>query len=262
MLKDTKEIIILALGTTRLQCPYDVETWSVNMGYQQIATDHGRIDKIIMVHGQTYSKEGNPYFNWDHFRELHGAGCDLINLHRIKGVPFRRYPLERVIKKLKLNYFSNTISYMIAYALYKYTKKDKETGRLVLKQPLKLRLYGVDMWEQGEYAQEKGGVECWLGYALGLGVEIMISSGSSLLIPVGGMPYGIQLPKGDYYNPLGLGKGKPLSPEEQKKKIEKLKLKNKRMRLPWARLRGEWSEGLHRESNPTNWDGKMPEVLW
>ena len=232
------------------------------MGYQQIATEHGRIDKIFMVHKQVLSKEGNPYFDWEHFRQLHDAGCDLINLHRVKGVPFRRYPLERVIKKLNLNYFSNSISYMIAYALYKYTRRDKKTGRLVLKQPLKLSLYGVDMWEGGEYAQEKGGVECWLGYALGLGAEVAIAAGSSLFIPIGGMPYGIALPKGDYFDPLGLMKGKTLTIEEQQKRIDNVTNRYKKMRLPWAKFRGEWSEGLHREVMTPNTEEEMPKALW
>jgi len=259
---EKKEIIILALGTSRLQCPYDCEVWSVNMGYQQIATEHGRIDKIFMVHSQVYSPEGNAYFNWEHFRMLHKEGCDLINLHRVKGVPFRRYPLERVIRKLGLNYFSNSISYMIAYALYKYTKRDKKTGRLVLNQPLKLILYGVDMWEGGEYAQEKGGVECWIGYALGLGVEVIISAGSSLLIPIGGMPYGIELPKGDYFDPFGLTKGKELSPEQQQEKIRKMVAQQKKRRLPWAKFRGESGEGLHRELEKPLPQKEMVEALW
>jgi len=232
------------------------------MGYQQIATDHGRIDKIFMVHSQVLSKDGREYFDWNHFRQLHEAGCDLINLHKVKGVPFRRYPLGLIIKKLGLNYFSNTISYMIAYALYKYTIKDKVTGKLSLTQPLKLRLYGIDMWESGEYGEEKGGVECWLGYALGLGAEVEISSGSSLFLPVGGMPYGIELPKGDYFDPLGLFSGKELTIEQQQAKIARLKAKHKKRILPWVQYRGEWSEGLHRDPNPQKWDGEMPKDIW
>lgn len=259
-MEEKKEIIILALGTSRLQCPYDAEVWSVNMGYQQIAHDHGRLDKIFMVHCQTYSKEGNPYFNWQHFREMKEAGCDIINLHRVKGVPFRRYPFESVVEKLGLNYFSNTISYMIAYALYKYTKKDN--GKLTLKQPLKLRLYGVDMWEGGEYAQEKGGVECWLGYALGLGVEVVISLGSSLFLPFNGRPYGLEIPKGNGFDILGLMKGKTPTIEEQQKIIKEGVAKRKKQRVPLEKYRGEFSKGLHREIMAPLPPKTMPKSLW
>jgi len=254
------EIIILALGTSRLQCPYDAEVWSVNMGYQQIAHDHGRIDKIFMVHGQVCSKEGNPYFNWQHFREMKEAGCDIINLHKVKDVPFRRYPFEGVVEKLGLNYFSNTISYMIAYALYKYTKK--ENGKLVLKQPLKLRLYGVDMWEGGEYAQEKGGVECWLGYALGLGVEVSISLGSSLFLPFKNIPYGLEVPKGHTFDILGLLNGKTPDLEEQREIIAAQLEKRKNSRIPLEKYRGEFSKGLHRELAEPLPPEAMPKSLW
>jgi len=247
-MKDKKEIIILALGPSRNQCPYDAEVWSLNMGYQQIATDHGRIDKIFMVHTQVYSAEGNPYFDWEHFRQLREAGCELFNIHRVKGVPFRKYPLERIVRKLNLNYFSNTISYMIAYALYKYTKV--VDGKLVLKQPLKLRLYGVDMWEGSEYKEEKGGIECWIGYALGLGVDVTISAGSSLLLPINGYSYGLTSPPNDYFDIFKLLKRekgeviKPLTAEE----INKAVLNRQKVRLQFAKYRGEFAEGTHRES--------------
>ncbi len=249
-MKSKKDIIILALGTSRLQCPYDAEVWSCNMGYQQIATDHGRIDKIFMVHGQVYSKEGHPYFNWEHFKHLQEEGRELINLHTIKGVPFKKYPLGRIIKKLNLSYFSDTIGYMLAYALYKYTKRDKD-GRLVLTRPLKLRLYGVDMWESSEYTEEKGGIEAWLGYALGLGVEVVISNGSSLFLTVKHIPYGMKVPNQKYYDPFGLLEGKQLTPEEQKAKIKSLQAKMKKPKISWIKYRGEFCEGLHRDKTAT-----------
>lgn len=249
-MREKKEIIILALGTSRLQCPYDAEVWSCNMGYQQIATDHGRIDKIFMVHSQVYSKGGNPYFNWEHFKHLSNEGCELLNIHKVKGVPFKKYPLDRIIHKLNFSYFSDTIGYMIAYALYKYTKRDK-TGKLILKQPLKLRLYGVDMWESSEYTEEKGGIEAWLGYALGLGVEIVISNGSSLFLTVKHMPYGMESPELKYYDPFGLMDGKQLTPKQQETKIKAMQAKMKNPKISWIKYRGEFCEGLHRDKTAT-----------
>ena len=255
----TKEIIILALGQTRNQCPYDAEVWSVNMGYQQIATDHGRIDKIFMVHKQVYSPDGNPYFDWEHFRQLHEAGCEIINLHKVKGVPFKRYPLKEIVHKLNLGYFSNTISYMIAYALYKNT--NKIDGKLSLKQPLKLRFYGVDMWEKGEYAQEKGGVEAWLCFALGLGVEVTISAGSSLLLPINGTPYGLDALPDDYYDIFKILKLKnKLTTPPSVEDIQKAVAQRSNQRLPFAKFRGEFCDGLHREALPPMPD-PMPEFV-
>lgn len=238
------------MGTTRDQCPYDTEVWSVNMGYQQIATIHGRIDKIFMVHGQVYTKEGKPYFDWEHFRLLAENGCELFNIHYVKGVPFKKYPLRRIIEKFDFSYFSDTICYMIAYALYKNTKRDKETGKLTLTCPLKLRLYGCDMWELGEYADEKGGIEAWLSFALGVGAEVVISKGSSLFLTATGIPYGIDFPKKHYYDPFNLLKGMNPTKEEQAKIIPQLIAKMKKRKPNMGNFKGEMSEGLHREDIP------------
>ena len=32
-----RSLIILAMGPTREECPYDCETWGVNTGYRQVA---------------------------------------------------------------------------------------------------------------------------------------------------------------------------------------------------------------------------------
>ncbi len=248
-----REIIILAMGPSMVQCPYDCETWGLNMGYTQVASIHGRLDKIFMCHGQVISKEGNPYFDWEDFRRMREHGIELINIHRIKGVPFKRYPLKRIAKKFNCNYFSDTIAYMVAYALHKctYVCKDKKSmffGRPILKYPLKLRLYGCDMQEKDEYLHEKGGVEYWLGVAWGLGADFTISYGSTLLLTNTGYPYGFKAPNHDYYDPMGVMKGnKPLNYKEFEKQRDAIIDRLKKLKKPKQDYRGERSPGLHRE---------------
>ncbi len=248
-----REIIILAMGPSMTQCPYDCETWGLNMGYQQIATIHGRLDKIFMAHGQVKSKEGNNYFDWEHFKLMADSGIELINIHRVKGVPFKRFPLRRIAKKFNCNYFSDTIAYMVAYAVDQctYVCRDKESmyyGRPILKYPLKLKLYGCDMQEKDEYLHEKGGVEYWLGVLSGLGGDFIISYGSTLLLTNTGYPYGFVAPKHDYYDPMGLMKGnKPLSPEEFAKQKDEIVARLNKQKKPKKDYLGERSAGLHRE---------------
>lgn len=197
----TKEIIILAMGGTRDQCDYKGEVWSVNMGYKQIAALSQHVEKIFIGHGQVKESDtGRDMFDWEEINSLIAAGCEVFNIHKVKGLNARVYPLKAVIEKLDDDYFSSTICYMLAWAIYKYTVKDKETGRLTLTQPVHLRLYGVDMAQKlpdgtGEYTLEKGGVEHWVGYARGLGMKVTIAEGGEVLRTYNRRLYGTNIVK-------------------------------------------------------------------
>lgn len=187
-----KEIIILAMGPSRAECPFDCETWGLNYGYWQIARLNGRMDKIFLTHKQVLEKmpDGTVkgVFEWDDYNKMAKVGVEIISTQDIPELnKYTKFPMDRIVKRLGCDYFSNTLSYMIAYAIYKYT-----TPRLKLKQPLKLRLYGCDFRETGEYALEKGGVEYWIGFARGLGIKVELTDFSTLLRTVTYAPYGFK----------------------------------------------------------------------
>jgi len=256
--ENPRDIIILAMGPSRGQCPYDAEVYSLNMGYQQIAHVHGKISKIFMVHKQVVSPAGTVYFKWDEFHELHNAGCELWNIHDVpcercgQEVPFKKYPLDDIVEKFGLSYFSDTVCYMVAFALNECTKGNNKDGTLKLKYPLKLRFYGVDLLDPEEYGQEKGGVECWIGYALGLGVDVQISSGSSLLLTYNGSPYGIEVQKFEDMNPYTVltTDGSMISEDEFQKNKEEIfaKLESNSKDIPEfnTKYQGENSPGMRR----------------
>lgn len=87
------------------------------------------------------------------------------------------YPLE-VIKawcesrKFK-PYFTNSISYMIAMALFEHCHFGDCYNTI--------GIYGVDMAANGEYQKERPSVEYWIGLAQGLGVEVVLPKESELL---------------------------------------------------------------------------------
>ncbi len=184
-----KEVIIYAMGASRFLCPYDAEVWGCNQSYYPISEFRGRLDKVFLAHTQVY-KDGEPLFDWDTFNKLAERGVEIINTHRIKRLRSKLYPFKRICKKFDTDYFSDTIAYMVAYAIDQATTKD-----LKLKYPLKLKLYGVDMLSEHEYSEEKGGIEFWLGLAKGLGIKYEIAKGSALLRTITGVPYGIRIPK-------------------------------------------------------------------
>lgn len=173
--KNGIELIILGMGPSRKECPFDAEVWSVNTGYEQVAQANGHINKIFLSHKQI-RKNGHNVFDWDALNALGRAGVDIINIHKFKDLNSRLYPFKRISKKFNCDYFSNTICYMLAYAIDKGYRK--------------IRFYGVDMRETGEYALEKGGIEYWMGYAKGLGIEIINTKFSTLCKTVTYTPYG------------------------------------------------------------------------
>ncbi len=198
------ELIILGMGTTRRQCLFNdnnIEIWSCNTGYSQIAEMNGYIHKIFMSHNQhvkLIGKEdgtvirGNAY-NIAQFNLLAEHGVEIYNIHKIRGMKMKMYPLKRIDRKLGANgFFSNTISYMLAYAIDKSTRV--VDGEVVLRKDglKKIYIYGVDMLTKDEYELEKGGIEYWIGYARGLGIKVEIAKESALCKTCTGKPYGVK----------------------------------------------------------------------
>ena len=197
-----KEVILLGTAPSRKFCDFSCETWGVNGCYtiRDINEKEGkpfRMDKIFIT-DHMFSPQGTLHFDIHVMHKLkEDYNCQYITLnpiklgrYRLKSTPF---PYEKVSRKFNTNYFSSSICYMVAYALYKnYTK---------------IRLYGIDMASMREYQQQKGGVEYWLGRAHERGCDVFIAEGSVLLVPPTFTPYGherkIDYGKIDPYNLLG-----------------------------------------------------------
>jgi len=183
------ELTICAMGNTRKFCPFDTETWAVNMGYYQIFQIYGHFEKTFLTHTQVHDVHGRGAFNWGDFNKLAEAGIEVYNTHKVKGLNSTLYPFKRISKKFNTEYFSNTISYMIALAIDMGYKK--------------INFYGCDMMTTSEYAWEKGGLEYWLGRCHGMGIETFVAEGSSLLKTITGKPYGVKYFKLKDIDPTG-----------------------------------------------------------
>jgi len=100
-----------------------------------------------------------------------------------------RYPFEEInawISELDpcgVNYFTNSVSYMIALAIYE--------GFDVI------HLYGVDMAVGSEYEKQRPSCEFWVGVAKGLGIKFFIPDQSDLLKCL--VPYGRETAKLDAF---------------------------------------------------------------
>ncbi len=87
------------------------------------------------------------------------------------------YPLHEVVDMVfkdfrrgdnKVKYFTSTLAYMMGIALAEGRSAynpDAEPFQ-------RIEIYGIEMADEIEYVQQKACAEFWIGYALGLGVEV------------------------------------------------------------------------------------------
>ncbi len=94
----------------------------------------------------------------------------------------KKYPLDKMVEHFGVCYFTNTIDYMIAFALYNGATE--------------LNFYGVNMTVLLEYKEQKPSVEYWLGRAMGMGVKCNLQHDvTSLLKSKDGLLYGYLIPQ-------------------------------------------------------------------
>lgn len=167
-----KSVILLGMGATMIKCPYDCEVWGVNQVYRMAK----RLDKLFITDGRYKLDQSQA---WD-FGELNKLDIPIVSLHRFPEIKkLVRYPYNRIVERfdgMGKEFFTNSICYMIAYALYKDYKK--------------IKLYGIDMATSMEYILERGGIEYWVGRAEGMGVKVENTKGSMVCKTPMGIPYG------------------------------------------------------------------------
>lgn len=118
----------------------------------------------------------------DVIKRINDLKCPLIAPFKYAEIPLsQEFPLKECVKRFGQPYFSNTISYMIAYALMQGVEE--------------IEVYGVNQASSSEYFYEKAGVEYWLGIAIGMGVKLTIHGERSELLTNkkrmgGGLLYG------------------------------------------------------------------------
>ncbi len=195
------DLIILGTGSTRVQCDFQSETWGVNGVYSEVEmiANRGRparLDKLFVT-DYLFSPQGHLHFDIDRVNRLRERfGFEVVSLHPLKlgkyEIKTKLYPFGRISKKFQTQFFTSTISFMLAYAL------DKDCYK-------KISLYGIDMHGKEEYMMQKGGVEYWLGRTMERGIEIFIAPGGAVMSTPNGLPYGFR-PKVDMklIDPLNL----------------------------------------------------------
>ncbi len=86
-----------------------------------------------------------------------------VNANNVKLIGLDDFPLD----KMHIDYFTNSIAMMIAYAIYCGATQ--------------IDLYGCVLWGGSEYAYQKPNVEYWIGYARGKGIKVNLFGNTNLL---------------------------------------------------------------------------------
>lgn len=160
--KRDKVAIVGYAPSSRDKAPYDDQEWDI-WGVNELYLLAKRVDVIFDMHKESVlrSKDRNP----NHFKWLCDAKIPIVLLNPNKKIKTGiRFPLEFVLNFFR-DYFTNSVSYMIAIAvLLGY----KEIG-----------LWGVDMATEEEYQHQRPSVEYFVGKA----EAILELRGGRLVIP-------------------------------------------------------------------------------
>lgn len=138
---------IIGKGKGWEDAPLDGESWGIT--------------QLILRRPVSRVVDMNDYALWGEreAKEARLARQEALRLD-VEYVDLHNYPLNAVIDRFGTDYFSSTVDYAIALALYEGQTE--------------IDLYGVNMANHGEYSYQKPGADFWCGVAIGVGAKVRI----------------------------------------------------------------------------------------
>jgi len=154
----------------------DQEIWIINGLYRMITDIPGAwFDRVFDIHSRFDIIDQDDDGHVEALNKFIAEGKKVYTCEVMPELPGSLlYPLADVENFCSCRYWTNTISYLIALAAY-----EKFSGTWSNLQELKL--YGVYMSQNSEYAHQRPSCEYFLGYCRGLGMKVTISPASDLL---------------------------------------------------------------------------------
>ena len=169
-----KEIVILGTGKGWEGAPEDKETWAIAKAVckKEYKKRSDMLFCMDYVDEMTSFEKGGEYwagYTKEHFIEkVNETGAPFVTSRKYPLIPQSiEFPLKEISEKFGIMYYTNTICYMIAYAMHLGVDA--------------IDLWGVNQQGQMEYIMERKGVEFWLGLAAGTGVRVEVCGPSPLL---------------------------------------------------------------------------------
>jgi hypothetical protein len=162
-----KKVAIVGFSEHKKQAPFDDPTWEI-WGLNDLHEAIPRWNRWFEMHGDAQikdycsRKQGKPYLEG-----LAGLNVPVFMQKPRAEVPLSvRYPIEQIMEFAGTNYFTNSISYMMAMAIM---EGYEEIG-----------VYGVDMAQNTEYDHQRPSCEYFIGFARGRGIKVHLPKTSDL----------------------------------------------------------------------------------
>lgn len=153
------KVIIIGKGPGWKDAPMEGETWGVNdlllrrpvkltFEIHNIDEKYKRNRTVALNRRGIFRKE---------IRKIKLTGTPVIT-----GMKHRFFPGAIIFpfNEMPSDYFTCSIAYMIAYAIYKGATE--------------IEMYGVALLKEKEYAWERPCIEFWIGYAMGKGIKVAV----------------------------------------------------------------------------------------
>ena len=183
-------------SSTKDMAPFADPEWvlcSMNQLYRHVPR---RCDLHYEIH-----REWNTAVvpNTDHAGWLRDCGRPVLMTDRVDGLPTSvRFPVERLIQRFDIDYFTSTVAYMLAFTM-DYIDQQVE-ARLKATPPNGLAtawdvvqlastiyaeytigVFGIDLIVGDEYDWQKACAEYWCGQIMARNITLMVPSPSALL---------------------------------------------------------------------------------
>jgi hypothetical protein len=192
------------------------------------------MDKLFAADTMFSNETGSLNFDVEDINKwAKEQNCEIISQNKMvlgkHKLNAKQYPFKKISEYFGTEYFTDTVCYMIAYALYIHSHLAENPNHAIrpeLEYPLRLKLFGIDMITSREQKQSKPGLEFWLGIARGMGCEIEVAPGGIILQNTYPVPYGhwskMRIKK-KLIDPLGLLSGKEPTTNQADAMYKKLK---------------------------------------
>ena len=151
------KVIIIGKGPGWRNAPMEGETWGVNDLILR------RPVKLSFQIHDIDERIGNDPFDKT-IERINRLGIPVITQKKHNLLPTAiPFPLD----EMPIKYFTGSIAYIIAYAIYKKATE--------------IEMYGVPLFLKEEYTEQRPCIEFWMGYAMGKGIKVDIHQPTVIL---------------------------------------------------------------------------------
>ncbi len=164
--KRDKVAIVGFATSSRGLAPFDdpsYEIWTLNQLYRHVKRCTRHFDLHMNWDDDAANVEGTDHEGW--IRDC-GLPVYMTEAHDKLSTSVR-FPIDRVIKEVGIDYFTSSVGLMVGLAMLEGFKE--------------IALYGIDLIVGGEYSEQKANLEFVLGVAHGRGINVRVPQECALL---------------------------------------------------------------------------------